>query len=49
VEETSFAVEGMLHDPTAHSIMENAKLSVEEAVSLGRSVSSIRVYAAKPK
>lgn len=48
VEESSFSVETMLNDPIARSIVENSKMTKEEAVDLGRSVASINVSAAKP-
>jgi hypothetical protein len=47
-EESSLELESMLNDPIARSIMEQSNLTKDEAIDLGRSVSSIKVSAMKP-
>jgi len=48
VEESSFATENILNDPIVLSVLEKAKLSVEDIDNLGRSILSIRVFGEKP-
>lgn len=48
VEETPFAVEEMLNDPTAKAIIKTSKLSDEKTKELGNFIASVKVYGVKP-
>ena len=48
VDESSFATENILNDPTVVSILEKIKVSVEDIDNIGRSILSIRVFGEKP-
>ncbi len=48
VEETPFAVEEMLNDPTAKAIIKASKLSDEKIKELGNFIASVKVYGVKP-
>jgi SAM-dependent methyltransferase len=48
IDETAFPVECMINDPTAQAVMEDLKISPEEARGLAHSIVSIKVYGVKP-
>ena len=48
VDESYFATENILNDPTAVSILEKTKLSIEDIYKIGKSILSIRVFGEKP-
>ena len=48
ISESSFPVDAIVNDPLAKTIMENLKITPEEAADLGNSVVSIKFSAVKP-
>ena len=48
VEETSFPIECMANDPTAQAIIENLRIPPEKVKEVRDSVTSIKIYGAKP-
>jgi len=47
IDETAFPIECITNDPTAQAVMENLKISPEEARGLAHSIVSIKVYGIK--
>jgi SAM-dependent methyltransferase len=48
IDETTFPLDCMINDPTAQAVMEDLKISYEEAQGLAHSIVSIKVYGVKP-
>ncbi|MFC2065528.1 arsenite methyltransferase [Chloroflexota bacterium] len=48
IDETSFPVESMVNDPTAKAIIEGLAIPMEQINDVANSVTSIKVYGAKP-